>query len=60
MPNLFDELQMGTVSRRRILELLSVAGGSAALAAAQKQYRTLVSHAVYDGRGHIVAVRLEE
>jgi quercetin dioxygenase-like cupin family protein len=35
MANLFDELQMGTVSRRRILELLSVAGGSAALAAAQ-------------------------
>jgi quercetin dioxygenase-like cupin family protein len=34
MANLFDELQMGTVSRRRLLELLSAAS-SVALAAAQ-------------------------
>jgi len=34
MANLFDELQMGTVSRRRILELLAAAG-SAVLAGAQ-------------------------
>jgi quercetin dioxygenase-like cupin family protein len=34
MANLFDELQMGTVSRRRLLQLLS-AGCSAAIAAAQ-------------------------
>ena len=34
MANLFDELQMGTVSRRKLLQLLS-AGGSAAIAAAQ-------------------------
>jgi quercetin dioxygenase-like cupin family protein len=35
MANLFDELQMGTVSRRRLFELLTVAGGSAVLAGAQ-------------------------
>jgi quercetin dioxygenase-like cupin family protein len=34
MANLFDELQMGTVSRRRIMELLAAAG-SAVLAGAQ-------------------------
>ena len=37
MPNLFDELQMGTISRRRLFQLLSAAGGSAALAAAQSK-----------------------
>lgn len=37
MANLFDELQMGTVSRRRLFGLLSAAGGSAALAAAQSK-----------------------
>ena len=35
MANLFDELQMGTVSRRRLLELFSVAAASAELASAQ-------------------------
>src|SRR5262249_12953041 len=37
MANLFDELQMGTVSRRRLFQLLTGAGGSAALAAAQNK-----------------------
>jgi quercetin dioxygenase-like cupin family protein len=35
MATLFDELQMGTVSRRRLLELFSVAAASAELASAQ-------------------------
>src|SRR5690242_7951780 len=35
MAILFDELQHGTVSRRRLFELLSIAGSSAALARAQ-------------------------
>ena len=35
MANLFDELQMGTVSRRRLWELFSVAAASARLASAQ-------------------------
>lgn len=35
MANLFDELQMGTVSRRRLFERLAITGGSAALASAQ-------------------------
>jgi quercetin dioxygenase-like cupin family protein len=35
MANLFDALQMGTVSRRRLLELLSVGCGSAAVGTAQ-------------------------
>ncbi len=35
MANLFDELQMGTISRRKIMELLAAAGGAAAVATAQ-------------------------
>ena len=35
MANLFDELQMGTISRRRLFELLPVAGASALVARAQ-------------------------
>jgi quercetin dioxygenase-like cupin family protein len=35
MANLFDELQMGTVSRRNLFQLLAAAGASAALAGAQ-------------------------
>src|SRR2546421_721213 len=35
MPNLFDELQMGTISRRRLFELLPVAGASALAVRAQ-------------------------
>jgi hypothetical protein len=35
MANLFDELQNGTVSRRKLFELFPIAAGSAALASAQ-------------------------
>ena len=35
MASLFDELQKGTVSRRKLFELLPMAAGSAALASAQ-------------------------
>src|SRR5207248_9418124 len=37
MANFFDELQKGTVSRRRLFELLSIAGSSAAIARAQRK-----------------------
>src|SRR5215469_8330130 len=40
MANLFDELQMGTISRRRLLHLLAGAGSSAALVAAQTKQTT--------------------
>jgi quercetin dioxygenase-like cupin family protein len=37
MANLFDELQLGTVSRRRLFQLLTTTGASAAVAGAQSR-----------------------